>query len=362
MWAVFLGALLVAPAPGSALRQASGGLVELRGVVRVGDRPAAGGRVVLHRISAEFTGPADSVQVGPDGAFRFRLAGVPRMAGGDIYVASFRHQDILYFGEAVDLSAGPPSEPIEVRAYPTMPAPSESPLVVAVRNMLIRPGDGGEGWTVTDVFEIENSTGATLVASEDAPTWSHALPAAAASVQVGQGDIPPEAMTFADGRLRTSAAIMPGTSLVVLHYGLAGDGAVIPIDLYTETIEVLAREPAGSVSVRGLAALDPVEMDGATYRRFAGRDLAPSRIRLESTPTLTPVGALPVVAAVLALLLAFAGAWAAAQSRRRTRVTPASRQQIVGEIARLDEAWDSGGIDEDRYRERRRRLLGRLVP
>ncbi len=311
---------------------------------------------MLHRISSSFTGAVDSVPVAADGTFRFPA---PRAAAvdGDVHVVSFRHQGILYFGEAVDLSV-PRSEPYAVQAYPARPASAESPPTVHVRNFLVRRAEGGLGWSVTDLFEIDNSTGATLVASEEAPAWSHALPPAAANLEVGQGDLAPEAATLADGRVHASAPILPGTSVFVLRYDVLAEELAIPLDAPTESMELLLREPAGEWSVAGLAALDPVEMNGATYRRFAGRGLAPSEIRMSPASSI-PVRSAPAVAAFTALLLALVGAVLAARSRPPSRrPAGAERRRLVAEIARLDEAWSRGDVDDEDYRARRSRLIG----
>ena len=50
----------------------------------------------------------------------------------------------------------------------------------------------------------------------------------------------------------------------------------VPMEGPTGSMELLIREPAGEIAVAGLANVPEVKMEGVRYRRFAGRDMAPS--------------------------------------------------------------------------------------
>ena len=134
-----------------------------------------------------------------DGAFSFRLPGVP---GGtdDVYFVSTRYHGILYFGAAVtDAASADSVHTLEV--YDTLTAaPGGHPFPVANRTLLIETKP--EGWRVTDLFEIENASDRTVIAGSDEATWSYPLMVGAENVELGDSDLGPDAWAFDAGRVR----------------------------------------------------------------------------------------------------------------------------------------------------------------
>ena len=68
----------------------------------------------------------------------------------------------------------------------------------------------------------------------------------------------------------------PGESVYLFRYTIATDRFSVPMEGATGSMELLFREPTGELAVAGLANVPEVEIDGDRYRRFAGRDMAPS--------------------------------------------------------------------------------------
>ncbi len=340
--------------------QVEGGRV-LAGQVLIGDRPADTGTVVLHRVAGDFSGEVDSVGTGPGGLFELML---PATYGteDEVLFATFRHQGILYFGPAVtglpDSAGG-----YVIQAYPALAAgPGTRPLL-QVRNVILARPESGTGWVVADVFELRNGAPATLVAGETGATWSHPLPPEAADPEVGRSDLSPGMADFRDGRVRVSAPIPPGENVYVFRYSITGEEFGIPLEAAAGSMELLVREPAGDLAVTGLAAVEGVELEGVRYRRYAGRDLAPSIVRVTAGETRMPFGSLSIVAVLLTLVLAGAGALLAARSTNAT-IVPGRRRRgrVLADIALLDEEWAAGRLAPEDYRSRRTRLLEELHP
>ena len=358
---VLAACLVWAAPPGAEDRQEPTGPV-LAGEVFIGDQPADSGTVVLHRVSAFFTGEVDSVAVDPGGTFEIRLPAEPDSQGGDVFFASIRYQDVLYFGEAI-AGAEDLAGPYLIRTYPTVGARAGTFLPLRIRNVFVEPSESGRGWTVTDLFEVGNDAQATLVASEDGATWTHALPPEAVDFSVGQSDLSPAAASFREGRVHVSAPVPPGGSVYLLRYRIPEDDFTIPLEGSTGSMELLVREPAGELSVSGLAAADAVELEGITYRRFAGREMAPSVVTVARGTPLTPTGSIPLLAVLTTLSLAAAGAFLAARGRSGPRMARAAadrRRGVLVEIARLDEEWSGGNLDVEDYDRRRERLIEEL--
>ena len=340
--------------------QASSGLV-ISGEVRIGDELADSGTVVLHRVSALFSGQVDSVSVRSDGRFEFVIPEPEHPPlGDDVYFASLRYQGILYFGGTVSEAADTVGTYL-IRAYPTVGAGPGIRLPVRIRNTFVERSAPASGWMVTDLFEIENTGATTVVASEDGATWSHPLPPGATDFAVGQSDLSPDAASFSGGVVHVSAPVPPGERVYLFRYRIPLDGFTLPVSGGTGSMELLFLEPAGELTVNGLASVGPLDMEGATYRRFAGRDLAGTVVTVAPGQPLSPSASIPLVAVLLALALTVAGSILAMRMPRlASSRTAARRQEVLLAVARLDEQWHSGQIEVDEYRRRRGGLLTEL--
>ncbi len=345
--------------PATAGSQESQPLV-ISGEVRIGDELADSGTVVLHRVSPFFSGEVDSVSVSRDG-FEFVIPNAFDSLGDDVYFVSLRYQDVLYFGGMVSEAADTVGAYL-IRAYPAVGAGPLTRLPVSVRNTFLERSGPAPGWVVTDLFEIRNNTAMTVVASEQGAAWSHALPPGAVDFEVGQSDLQPDAASFRGGVVQVSAPVPPGERVYLFRYRVPGDAFTLPLEGGTGSMELLFREPAGEITVDGLAALGPIDMEGATYRRFAGRDLAATVVTVAPGRSPGPSGSIPLVAALLALALTVAGSLLAVRTPSRVHArTIARRRRVLLEIARLDERWSHGKLDNDEYGRRRRRLLAELA-
>ena len=307
-----------------------------------------------------FSGEVDSVSVRSDGRFEFIIPEPRDPLGNDVYFASLRYQGILYFGGTVSEAADTEGTYL-IRAYPTVGAGPGIRLPVRIRNTFVERSGSGPGWMVTDLFEIENASPTTIVASEEGATWSHPLPPAATGFAVGQSDLSPDAASFSGGVVHVSAPVPPGERVYLFHYGIPGDAFTLPLEGGTGSMELLFLEPAGELTVNGLASVGPLDMEGATYRRFAGRDLAGTVVTVAPGQPLSPSASIPLVAVLLALALTVAGSVLAMRTPRRASSRAASRRrEVLLAVARLDEQWHAGQIEVDDYRRRRGGLLAEL--
>lgn len=346
--------------PPSAAAQEPGGPV-LSGRVLIGDLPADSGTVVLHRVSAQSAGEIDSVAVGEGGVFEIRLPEASGDETDEVFFATIRYQEVLYIGEAV--TARPEAGGAYViQAYPAIPAGPDASARLRIRNLFVEPLDPGPGWAVADYFEVGNDTRTTLIAGERGPTWSHALPPEGAGFRVGQSELSAGTASFSDGRVHVSAAMPPGEHLYLFRYTISGDRFSVPMEGLTGSMELLIREPAGELAVSGLVNVPEVEIEGVRYRRFAGRDVAPSVVTVVRGGTGGPLGSVPLAAVILTLALAGAGALVAARSQGARRRSPAgrARREVLVAIAALDEERRRGRLPEDDYARRRTRLLAEL--
>jgi hypothetical protein len=364
---------------------------ELSGVVlRVGE-PLGGVDVVLHRVDAVDAGALDTLPAAADGTFRFSLPTVPDPAGrGELYFASVEHQGVLYFGPPVSTAAELDSL-YRIEVYDTLTVPAGgADLPVAVRYMLVE--ETGQGWSVTDLIELEVTGDRTLVAADSGATWRYLLPAGITDVQVGGGDIAPVSTVFEGEGFTVSMPLTPGSRQMVLRYALPSLDLELPLPGETGELEVLVREPAPAIEVEGLVEVQPVELEpGVSYRRFAAASLVDSAVVLRAGEGAPGAGSdtLPWLMVITALGLTAVGVWAVRRggpapapgsgTARGTgpgpgrvdgtgaagtagAMTADERERTLLEIARLDERIEATtqAAEIDRLRAERAALLARL--
>lgn len=342
--------------PEATAQKPSGGV--LSGQVLIGDVPADTGTVVLHRVSAQFLGEIDSVTVGEGGTFEIPLPDVSGDGTDDVFFATIRYQGVLYIGDAITAQPEPVGTYV-IQAHPAIPAAPGMGARVRIRNLFVEPLDPGSGWAIADFFELVNDAPATLVASEFGPVWSHALPPEAADFRDGQGDLSAGTASFRDGRVSVSAPMPPGDTVYLFRYTISADRFTVPMEGTTGSMELLIREPAGEVAVTGLANVPEVEIEGVRYRRFAGRDVAPSVVTVARGEAAGPMSSVPLAAVLITLALAGAGALVAARARMFPRRGSAgrARRQVLIAIASLDEERAAGQLAAEDHERRRARLM-----
>lgn len=326
-------------------------------------QPVSGQFVVLHRISADSSGPVDSMRTSATGTYRFRY----RLDGPrSMYIVSARYAGVAYF--TTPLRARAVTSPdADVAVYDTTSA--EFPLTIRARHVVIAPPDAGGLRRVVDVFEVANDSNRTLVAGGAGRTWHVALPAGAQDPGSNGGDLPPEAFRFAAGNAELLVPFPPGARQVVLTYAIPARGSV-PFSVAdpVSRLEVLVEGDGGSVSGAGLSADDTVSMEGRSFRRFTAAPVpaGASFAVAGSGGTSGRAGRLALLAvAVVAVALGIVFG-----RRAPPRATPPAPPRpavdsLAREIAALDHVYAEpgkrAGSAGEHYRSRRVALIGRLV-
>ena len=351
----------------------------LRGQALLGDTLLTSGTVVLHRVTSEDQGEIDSVAVAPDGSFSFTLPEAPLGAADRFYFASLRHQGILYFGSPLSDVAQLDSI-YRIQAYDTaMVAGGRAEIPIQARNLFFEPN--GEEWRVTDIFQLRNDLGRTLVATEDGEVWSYPLLEGARNFSSGQDGFSLDGTSIRDGSVVVRAAIAPGERVFVFRYTVDEPFGEVPTPGLTEAFDLLIREPSPRVGTEGLNLMGRVEVEaGSTYRRYSGTSIGPGQVRVIEVDQRGDLP-LPWITVVVALALAGVALWVTRGMRtpviaggasgpipgngsRPGARAAAGRQAVLLEVARLDEAFEAEAepTPEQRaaYEARRAELLDNL--
>ena len=325
-------------------------------------RPVAGQVVVLHRISADSSGPVDSVRTTATGTYRFRYRlESPR----SMYIVSSRYAGIAYFTTPLR-EATVTSPDADISVFDTTSA--VFPLTVRARHVVVAPAEANGFRRVVDVFEVANDSNRTLIAGPGGMTWRVALPAEAREPGSSGGDLPPDAFRFSAGSAELVVPFPPGSRQLVLTYAIPARGAVaIPVPDAVTNLEVLVEGSVGRVSGAGLSAEDPVSMEGRTFQRFTASPVAAGTSFIVASDgagrNAGRVALLGLAAVAVAL-----GIVVGRRSPSRAAVVPATvpaTESLAREIAALDHVYasparagDAGGAY---YRERRSTLMARLI-
>jgi hypothetical protein len=313
----------------------------LEGIVLEGDSTLDTGTVVLHRVGpGRSGGEVDETTVGAGGEFQFPLPGLADAdAQGDIYFTSVEYEGVMYFGSGITALEQLDSAYV-IHVFRTEEVPPEGVSIpVEVRTMFIE--FAGEEWVVTDLFALDNQGTRTLVAQDDGVVWSYPLPSGATGAELGEGDIPPGAVTFEGGRVFVSAPLPPGERLLMIRYRLEDLAVTIPAPGRTEVFEVLIKEPAPPLRIEGLEPVDVVALGTeTTYRRYGGTELVDLNITVVETEDRGPP---PVEwSAVLTVMMLLAGGVLAYTRPRRPVPAGADlalgREALILEAARVDDA------------------------
>jgi len=248
--------------------------VEGRVVKPVGaenEAPVAGEWVTLHRVAEDSAAPLDSMQTDARGRYAFRYR--PFGSSDAIYFVSARYGGIAYFAPPLT-AAVVRGEDADIAVYDTTSA--APPTIVRGRHLIVSAEDSTGRRTVIEVYEISNDTTLTFVASAGSTsgTFSAALPAGARDFQVGQGDVAPDAIEVRDGRAYVVAPFAPGLKQLSFSYSLAPDDFPLAVALErpTAVLEVLVEDAGSNVTGSRLLAVDPVTVDGRSFRRFLAQD------------------------------------------------------------------------------------------
>ncbi|MBI4328428.1 MAG: hypothetical protein HY685_01015 [Chloroflexi bacterium] len=314
-----------------------------------------------------------------DGAFRFEGV-IPRE--GLQYQVSTLHAGVLYFSASLpweDLM----KQDIILVVFDTTSDPSLVRL--AQDNTVVLGVDLNAGNLQMMHMLVYENTGDRTYLGEAAPgghlTVSIPLPPSAFQIQVGSG-FRQSALILVDNTLRDSSPLPPGTKEAIIGYRAVytGDSYLWHKTYPYDTSLVRLLVPLGiTLSSSGLTQTESVRIGDTTYLQYEARDIA-AGASLQASLSRLPLTAgarsqemekwLRFGGIGLALVAASGGLLYVAVWRRRTRSRDAGtslstrRAALATELARLEEEYQAGRLQEEDYklqREEGRRALGVLL-
>jgi len=336
-----------------------------------GPRPIPDVRVVLHRVGQDRAGPLDSALTDRRGEyhFHFTTSGSPDA----VYFVSASYDGIAYFSVPLREPATH-GDDAQITVFDTTSAPV--PIHVLGHHIILGAPDAQGTREAVEVFELGNDSSVTRVSSgPNAPVWETALPPNAADPRVNPtGDVAPNKLSFAGGRVRLFAPVSPGARQLSYAYRLGKNALPLSIrlDQPTSVLEVLLEEPRAKVSGGGLSEVAPTTTAGRSFRRFLAQGVdAPAVVQIDVPFALGDARSRYLIAVAAVCVIAMLSAIFVATRRRRVVVVARDvalpspgAGDLLQAIAVLDARMEQGSLTPDeraRYESERAELKSRLA-
>jgi hypothetical protein len=335
-----------------------------------GPRPIGGVRIVLHRVGPDHAGPLDSALTDAHGryAFRYVTSGSPDA----VYFVSASYDGIAYFSTPLKapVTSG---DDAAITVFDT--TSGSVPIRVVGHHLILGSPDSQGKREAVEVFELGNDSSVTRVSGgPERPVWTGILPNGVVDAKVNPtGEIAPNMVSFATGRVRLYAPISPGIRQLSYAYEVPR-GALplrIPIDQPTSVLEVLLEEPKATLSGAPIAEVAPTVTGGRSFRRFLGQNVSEGPVLSIDVPfTLGDARVRLIIAVAATCALAMLAAIIVALRRRRADMAPAAvavpaSAMLLQEIAALDTRFEHEQTPSDEaraaYAAERERLKARLA-
>ncbi len=301
-----------------------------------------------------------------DATGRFSAA-EPDTQPGDVVAATVMYADVTYPSPLVEFDGAIASADLQITIYE--PTTDTAAIHIDTLHLVVMPRS--QAIDVNEIYVLSN-LGDRVIRNLDGPALRFKLPPGIAAFQVLQGAAEgaivqsPEGFDFYD-------AVAPGSQTVqlVIAYQLPRSAAEIAFDRAapypTGSVSVIVQDSDLAPSSGDLVDRGPQVIQDQTYRQFSGGPLqAGQRLTFRLSPpaagaNVQLIGGILLIAAGVAAV--GYGVWRSRQREERPTTGPgparqqkddgADPEQLLDQIAALDDAFAAGEIDETAYRKKR---------
>jgi hypothetical protein len=374
---LFLAAgLVLLPARAGA---ATSGTVKGRVIKAPSDSPLAGVRVTLMGANRDGSHPIQRTAL-TDGQGAYTFDQVP--ASNDrIYALNARYNGGLFAGGAIQVPGNTAKRPVidtRLRVWNTTTDPSA--ILITRDDLFVQQDHDGAG--VIESISVQNNTNAAYIGrgadvsrhnKAPVPSLGFALPSCASrgGIAIVQSDLDIPQLMPTDFGVAATTAIPPGVTRITYSYrvqGLVGSTDISRTTLYpTVEVSVFAAPPLAMQSNR-LTKAGTVTVGKIKYQRWSSTDpLAPGD-ELQAL-AIARAGLAPGL--IIGIIVGFAlfaagGALVYLRSRSPRRspapapAEPATREDVLIAIAKLDRGHESGEVAEEEWKRTRAKLKAQV--
>ena len=336
------------------------------------------------------TGPDGALsgtgQTTPDPQGRFVFEDV-QVKDGDTYTISVDHLGVFY---GASLESSSLSEDLQVTIFETTRDASIIQLERQV--MVIVAVDKSEQLSVIEFVRINNPTDRTLMPDltnlEQISFLRFALPPDPAALTV-QSDLPGGDIVSIGTGFALTSPVTPGGHSIDFSYTFPFNDKTLSyrqsLPQGAEIFQVLVPDTLTDISLPSLEVIDPVTIQGISYRAYEARDIPPGlglQLEIAGLPlpgvwtrfsnsvtggkfwqVAIPTALGSTLAAMLlwGLLKGYESVPEPVGSLARMTLTPSERAALVRAVADLDQRYREGSLPDLDHRIQRRELMARLL-
>ena len=325
-------------------------------------------------------------QTTPDPQGRFVFEDV-QVKDGDTYTISVDHLGVFY-GASLDSSSL--SEDLQVTIFETTRDASIIQLERQV--MVIVAVDKSEQLSVIEFVRINNPTDRTLMPDltnlEQISFLRFALPSDPAALTV-QSDLPGGDIVSIGTGFALTSPVTPGGHSIDFSYTFPFNDETLSyrqsLPQGAEIFQVLVPATLTDINLPSLEGIDPVTIQGISYRAYEARDIPPGlglQLQIAGLPlpgvwtrfsnsvtggkfwqVAIPTALGSTLAAMLlwGLLKGYESVPEPVGSLARMTLTPSERAALVRAVADLDQRHQEGSLPDLDHRTQRRELMARLL-
>ncbi|MBI4188462.1 MAG: hypothetical protein HY529_04560 [Chloroflexi bacterium] len=313
---------------------------------------------------------ADKQRVASDASGKFEFKGLST-DNGTSYTVSANFQEAEYISRKIILTPSSASQAVELDLYDS--TTSDENIQISNGHMVVYVEHGD--LEVMEIWRFSNLSDKTFTGAQGRTaegTLRFALPSGATSVSSG-----PESAVVADGTGAVSTlAVLPGISDVVFSYFLPYQGPNMAISRKTDypiaNFSLLVQDAGVKVTSSALTRGNPQMMNGTNFLYFTANNLTRG-IELDASLSgiVKPSAGssekfilwpwLLTGVAVLGLVVTVAYSRFGKRQIIDTRAASVDEVELLGELARLDDDYEAGGIGEKEYRAQRARVKASLL-
>jgi mono/diheme cytochrome c family protein len=310
-----------------------------------------------------------------DGTFAFDDLDLPE---GRAFIVTTRYADVLYASEVAEVAADTKTYDLPITIYETT---TDAASLTIDRLHIVFDFQGG-AVQVGELVDISNNSAKAYVgAASGGPTLQLPLPAGYSELTFQDGQIGDRYQKTADGFADT-LPIVPGADSrqILLSYKLPYTDSltlsqVLPYSV--GTLNFLVPDVGVTISGDNLADSGVSDVQGGRFHTYTRAGLpanAPFAITLSGQPTAISSGSAPIATAgpnwrniligilSLALVASIIAYWWTGQMEKTETVKAGGNpaETLLDAIARLDDEFEAGKLDEAKYQARREKLKAEL--
>lgn len=319
--------------------------------------PAAGVRLVLHRVGRSSQGPLDSVLSDARGRFQLRFPADTTF----LYLLSASYAGIEYFSPPINTNPAMPDTALIVSVFDTS---STQPVDQVARYLVIRRAAENGSRSVLDLIVLANDGSATRLAGDTVrPSWQGRVPRGIGPIRVGEADLSADAIAFRGDSILVFAPIAPGEKQIALEYAIR-PGAPLELTFSQDSVatNILVQDAGARVLGAEMMAMDSQVIEGERFDRWVGAPHPDETItvRFDGATSSIPGWVLPAMVGLVGAGLLVA------VFRRQPRKSVISLEALTDRIAELEAKYAGREADLppeewNRYREERDRLRAELA-